>query len=266
MNNIQSKILQLFKFIHKICIDNNIKYSLSCGSMLGAIRENKFIEWDDDGDIIFTRDEYTKFINVLKKNKLPEYVGVYYANEKKQFFDFNTRIYYKTEKVRTDEYNLNIYDGLYSYATIDIFILDNIPENKIFSFFYILKLQIIFMLAMSKRNNLNYKKYKKYEKIAVFIFSNVGKLFSINYLASLYEKCASSYKKETKKYYCSSWKPEYPGFQYEKYYFDENFLVEFEDTKLYVAKCYDKILQIDYGKDYMIPKKTHDHSEFVLNI
>ena len=48
--------------------------------------------------------------------------------------------------------------------------------------------------------------------------------------------------------------------------FNEYILTDFEDLKLSVVKEYDKVLKIEYGDNYMVPIKTHDHDDFSKNL
>ena len=68
MEKIHQDLLILLKKFHKLCIDNNIKYSLHGGSLLGAIRDKGFIPWDDDVDITVTRENYKKLEKVFADN------------------------------------------------------------------------------------------------------------------------------------------------------------------------------------------------------
>ncbi len=59
LKNVQMRILD---YVDKFCRENNIEYSLAAGTLLGAVRHKGFIPWDDDIDIMMTRDEYNIFI------------------------------------------------------------------------------------------------------------------------------------------------------------------------------------------------------------
>ena len=61
VRDVQNKILEVMKFVDKVCRDNNIAYFIMGGTALGAIRHGGFIPWDDDLDIFMTPSEYEKF-------------------------------------------------------------------------------------------------------------------------------------------------------------------------------------------------------------
>jgi phosphorylcholine metabolism protein LicD len=59
----------LFERFDKMCTDNNIKYFIIAGSLLGAVRHGEMIPWDDDIDVgIFEEDLY-----ILKNVDLKKY-------------------------------------------------------------------------------------------------------------------------------------------------------------------------------------------------
>jgi len=59
IKGIQMKILEE---IHGFCVERNIRYSLSGGSLLGAVRHGGYIPWDDDIDLMMPRPDYERFI------------------------------------------------------------------------------------------------------------------------------------------------------------------------------------------------------------
>lgn len=63
--------LRLLKEIDRICRKYKISYMLDSGTLLGAVRHEGFIPWDDDVDLAFTRANYEMFLKVAPR-ELPE--------------------------------------------------------------------------------------------------------------------------------------------------------------------------------------------------
>jgi lipopolysaccharide cholinephosphotransferase len=60
----QLVMLRMFKIFDYLCRKHDIRYFLTGGTLLGAIRHNGFIPWDDDLDVCISRDNYEKFVRL----------------------------------------------------------------------------------------------------------------------------------------------------------------------------------------------------------
>lgn len=117
----------ILNVIHKVCIDNNLKYSLIFGTLLGAVRHGGFIPWDDDIDIIMPRDDYERLI-ALWDDAAPE---GYILQNKRTDSDFTqnfTKIrkdnttFIQDEIEKTKKYHTGIF--------VDVFPADRVaPEG-----------------------------------------------------------------------------------------------------------------------------------------
>lgn len=117
--------LNLLKKFDGFCKEHKIEYCLAYGTLLGAIRHNGFIPWDDDIDIMMTRHEYDKFLSLRNDPKLtfgvisPEIDGNYYAPY--------CNIYDKDTLLIEEG---NCHRGFNLGVKIDIFPFDKVPENN----------------------------------------------------------------------------------------------------------------------------------------
>lgn len=70
VRKIQECCLGIMMDIHRVCKEHGISYSLCGGSVIGAYLYHGFIPWDDDGDLMMTRENYDRFMQVY-----PQYCG-----------------------------------------------------------------------------------------------------------------------------------------------------------------------------------------------
>ena len=70
---LHSELLSIMLKVDQVCEENKLKYYLVGGSLLGAIRHNGFIPWDDDLDIAMPRDDFDRFISIADQQLSPNY-------------------------------------------------------------------------------------------------------------------------------------------------------------------------------------------------
>lgn len=109
--------LEILKTFHAFCEENNIRYFLSHGTLLGTIRYKGFIPWDDDVDVLVPREDYDRLLSLFKDNE--QYQLLHFEKDERFLFPFAKLCDMTTRKVENGwENGLNI--GL----DMDIFPLD----------------------------------------------------------------------------------------------------------------------------------------------
>ena len=64
LQEIHEVTLDVMDRIHRICEENDIRYTLMFGTLIGALRHQGFIPWDDDFDICMLREDYNRFCEI----------------------------------------------------------------------------------------------------------------------------------------------------------------------------------------------------------
>lgn len=69
----QQILYEILYFVDDFCKANDIPYFLVGGTLLGAVRHQGIIPWDDDVDIAMTRENYVRFIEVFRRSSKEGY-------------------------------------------------------------------------------------------------------------------------------------------------------------------------------------------------
>lgn len=120
----QLRMLEILTAVDEICTRHKIRYWLSFGTLLGAVRHGGFIPWDDDLDICIMRDDYKRFAKVLN-DELPPYMALQDNNSDSRYFTRGLyRIRDKDSYLNEEAYKIYKEQGL----LIDVFLMEKMPS------------------------------------------------------------------------------------------------------------------------------------------
>ena len=255
----QLLMLKILKEVHRICEENNIKYFLSDGTLIGAVRHNGFIPWDDDLDIGMLRDEYDKFCAIAPDKLGEEFVFQTTDTDPGYGLQFGKvmlkgTVWVENGAIDTKRENLGIY--------IDIFPYDKITSNKLQQKGLVLLYKLINGLILYKKNYYFSKSkvnIKNCIKFVLSFFLSVKLLIKIRMLICTHYKKISKINLVTK----------YGGNFYNNQNFYESYnqieLCKFEDSYFYIPKDFDIILTKLYGNYMKIPPKEKQQNHGIIN-
>lgn len=120
----QELIFEILKDIDAFCRANDIKYSISDGTMLGAIRHGGFIPWDDDADICMLREDFDRFAATYKSDR---YQLLYKSGGEDEYFYGG---YIKINDPRTISGEAGKLNKFKYGVFVDIFPFEDVPEDE----------------------------------------------------------------------------------------------------------------------------------------
>ncbi|WP_405343372.1 phosphorylcholine transferase LicD [Ruminococcus sp.] len=234
----------MLREIDRICRKHDIKYFISYGTMLGAVRHGGFIPWDDDVDVAMLRSEFEKFRQIAPKelNNCFSYESHVNHNGYHYFFDrITAKDTYFASKY-SDDYDMH--KGI----SIDIFVLDNVPADPkaAYRFWQGLMRRRMIMNVRWKNTARKGKAYLLSKLLLPFL-----RLRSMDSYSRSYEKAVRKYEhKDTGWVMPASSDHKYRGtFPIET--FSEVIPYRFDDVDTFIPVGYKDFLKAWYTDDYM---------------
>lgn len=253
LRRLQMYELGLLKNFADICEKNDLRYYMIGGTMLGAIRHNGFIPWDDDVDIGMPREDYIRFLEIAE-TQLPDYIILLNYEKTPDYLRYFSRFVDTRVKIFNDSNSQTLVEN----AWIDIFPLDGTPKNKLVRYAWFAKLcfqRLQFHFScFEELVNLNRPCRPKYQQ-AIIKFGETFKVGRRKNSKEILRKIERGLRKYP--FYDADYVVNFFGAYVQKEiiprkWFGKDQKYLFEDVMLSGAKEYDIYLRNFYG-DYMVP-------------
>lgn len=253
IRRIQLKCLEIFDIVLSICKKHDITYSLCGGSVVGAHLYKGFLPWDDDIDIMMTRDNYNKFLEVAEDSLPERYSIINYQNS-----DYSTTLKITFTKIIDDSTTLVQENGDVMGIFIDVDVYDKVPEG-ILKYIDLFLCKRILTINTGKKPG-NSIKNRLRNLCLDTILSNRRK-----YLL-FFQKVVELLGRYSKNYTYRELFGAYHGYNmipYASHIFEHYSTIEFEGREVMIVRDYINYLQTRYNRtDFREPREKQISPHF----
>lgn len=242
-------LLKMLIEFNNYCENNNINLYLYGGTLLGAIRHQGFIPWDDDIDVALSRPDYEKLLNLAKKDNMIN------SHLKVTEFSLNNSEYPFIKVLDTNTTVIQKFNNQKTNLWIDVLPIDGIEPSKANSIYKKIKLyRKILTLSLAKSGEGTSFLKKVIKPIPIFLAKLIGAkrcAKKINEISKKYDFNSSNYIA------CIAWGLYDTSEVMTKTDFIPFSTVIFEKHNFKTINNYDSYLKKLYGSYMQLPPKKN---------
>ncbi len=235
--------LALLEYFDKVCRENDIKYSLTGGTLLGAVRHKGLIPWDDDVDVFLSRPEFEKLRDAFPDGG--RYVYVDRVKEPGYPYVFGRLIDTDTMIVKSPN-TISFGKGLF----VDVCVVDGLPKSKILREIHMKRMRILFRFRRATIHENNSKSYANKGPVVLFFKKVIKKCTTTEFWNRKIEKLMQKYPWDTSEYVGNFTSAYGKREMLHRSGFDSYSDMEFEGKNYMVFDGYEEYLTNIY-RDYM---------------
>ena len=260
LDDIKALEVEILNKFDEFCTHNNLKYCLTGGSLLGAVRHGGFIPWDDDIDIAMFRPDYDRLLEL--SSRMPEECKLFSIEKG----DNSARLYGRICDMRYVSVDKYYDESLSNYFGIDVFPLDAVPSDPVEYAKFSKKVRLLRRMFIFSNSALfkgdGFLKAYIIKPIPIIICKIVGAKRIYGMLRKLIHK--TDYDKSEHIALLTGRYTENEQYPKDKYY--DLIRLDFEGLKLPAMRTYDEYLTRIYGDYMQLPDESErqPHHSFDL--
>lgn len=264
LRKIQKIELRSLEVLESVCKKLNIRFFMYGGSLLGAIKYQGFVPWDDDLDIAMLRPDYEKFIREGPKLLNAEYEIQHPATNKRTPYHYIKFRRTDTALVEYRNHKIKINHGVY----FDIYPIDNLPDD--YTAYMQQKLDYdkwvsIFLIRQNFRPDKKVSSCKEALLLSIrFCQSMIARLLPLRYVIGKIDQISTRYNNENTVNQGNLTYPRLGNF-FNGVGFEET---QFENRIVYIPSGYQINLRNRYGDINRLPpvEKRVGHKPYILHL
>ena len=249
LKELQATLIETLTFFDKFCKEHNLKYLIDGGTLLGAVRHQGFIPWDDDIDLFMSLSEFRKLEKCFQSDKF--FLQTPKTEPQDPYTMYKIRM--NNTEMKEDIFaSLPIHHGVW----IDIFTYTNAGKGKIAR-----KLQVFFQNVLITYRCKYYHASLNPPRRFYRLLTKIPKGFALKIDQMLLGIICLLGSKRSDSYYAIDVCKREIRF-WKKQLMDETSDYKFETGSFPGSKDYDSFLKQIYGNDYMTPKQWAHFSDY----